>query len=234
LFNDGDTGLDTVISARNEKESIVHSEQLKDEGSQVTWVSEKDASLVFGPLYDERLRIDRIVKRLDIADDLAERADLASELVRSVSRYEDTIERALFVRLEGSTDSVLEDLGRERNQLRDEMTVIHERTMGIDPRNVHSSDGQGFEETLEDVVHKLRALLLREDGQITAVLRSLGPKERQQLAENLAHTFRSASERPQPPHTAMGRFISNVHVKLDHTFEDVATPSHPGADTING
>jgi hypothetical protein len=32
----------------------------------------------------------------------------------------------------------------------------------------------------------------------------------------------------------VGRFISNAHVKLDHTFEDVATPRHPGADTING
>jgi hypothetical protein len=212
----------------------MHAEQLKDEGSQLTWLSEKDASLVFGPLYDERLRIDRIVSRLDVAEDLAERADLASELVRSVSRYEDTVERALFVRLERSAPTALEDLDRERDQLRDEMTVIHERTMGIDPRNVHTSDGQGFEDVLEDVVHKLRALLLGEDRQIAAVIRPLGPKDRQRLAEDVARTFRSASERPQPPHTAVGRFISNVHVKLDHTFEDVATPSHPGADTING
>jgi hypothetical protein len=95
------------------------------------WLSEKDAGLDFGPLQEERLRIDRIVSRLDVTDDLTERADLASELVRSVSRYEDTIERA-------------------------------------------------------------------------------------------------------PPRTAVGRFFSNAHVKLDHTFEDVATPSHPGADTING
>ena len=45
------------------------------------------------------------------------------------------------------------------------MTVIHERTMGIDSRNVHVSDGQEFEDTLEDVVHRLRALLLGEDRQ---------------------------------------------------------------------
>ena len=33
---------------------------------------------------------------------------------------------------------------------------------------------------------------------------------------------------------AFGRFLSNVRVKLDHKFEDVATPSHPGSDTIGG
>ena len=206
-------------------------EQVKDDGSQASWLSEKDASLVFGPMHDERLRIDRIVSRLDVTDDLVERADLASELVRSVSRYEDTIERALFIRLDGA---VLKELDRERDQLRELMTVIHERTMGIDPRNVHASDGQGFEDTLEDVVHRLRALLLGEDRQIAALMGSLGPEDRRQLAEDIAHTSRSASERPDPPHTALGRFISNAHVKLDHTFEDVATPSHPGADTITG
>ena len=206
----------------------------KDEGSGA-WLSEKDASLDFGPLRDERLRIDRIVGRLDVTDDLVERADLASELVRSVSRYEDTIERALFRRLEeSSAPVVLEELGRERDQLREAMTVIYDRTMGIDPRNVHSSDGQGFEDTLEDVVHRLRALLLGEDRQIAAFVESLGPEDRGRLAGHIAHTFRSASEHPQPPHTAVGRFFSNAHVKLDHTFEDVATPSYPEADTING
>ena len=45
--------------------------------------------------------IDRIADRLDVTDDLTERADLASELVRSVSRYEDTLERVLFPRMDG-------------------------------------------------------------------------------------------------------------------------------------
>jgi hypothetical protein len=198
------------------------------------WLSEKDAGLDFGPLQEERLRIDRIVSRLDVTDDLTERADLASELVRSVSRYEDTIERALLARLELSAPLVLEELGHERDQLREAMTVIHERTMGIDPRNVHASDSQGFEDTIDDVVHRLRALLLGEDRQIAALIESLGLEDRRQLVEDIVHTFRSASEQPYPPRTAVGRFFSNAHVKLDHTFEDVATPSHPGADTING
>ena len=208
--------------------------QPKDEDPAVFWLGEEDAPLIFGPLREERLRIDRIVNRLDVTDDLVERADLASELVRSVSRYEDTIERSLFGRFTESPPAVLEELDRERCQLREAMTVIHKRTMGIDPRNVHASDGQGFEDTLEDIVHRLRALLLGEDRQISALIASLGPEERQQVSGDIAHTFRSASERPNPPHTAVGRFFSNTHVKLDHKFEDVSTPSHPGADTIDG
>jgi hypothetical protein len=211
----------------------MQAETPRNEGS-AGWLSGEDASLDFGPISDERLRIDRIVNRLDVADDLVERADLASELVRSVSRYEDTLERCLFVRLEASTPAVLEELARERDQLREAMTVIHERTMGIDPRNVFASDGQGFEDTIEDVVHRLRALLLSEDRQIAVLVGSLGPEDRRLLVEETTHTFRSASEHPYPPRTAVGRFFSNAHVKLDHTFEDVATPSHPGADTING
>jgi hypothetical protein len=205
-----------------------------DEDSQVGWLSQNDAPLVFGPFYDERLRIDRIAKRLDVTGDLVERADLASELVRSVSRYEDTIERSLLDRFAESSATVLQELHRQRHDLREAMTVIHERTMGIDPRNVHASDGQVFEDTLEDVLRKLRVLLQGEDSQIDALMKSLGPEDRQQVSEDVAHVFRSASERPHPPHTTMGQFFSNAHVKLDHKFEDVSSPTHPGAGTIDG
>jgi hypothetical protein len=47
---------------------------------------DRNPEFALGPLHDERLRIDRIVDRLDLTDDLTERADLANELVRSVSR----------------------------------------------------------------------------------------------------------------------------------------------------
>jgi hypothetical protein len=125
-------------------------------------------------------------------------------------------------------------LERDREDLRVEMDEIHHRTMGIDARNVHASDGQGFENTLEAVVVKLRALLALEDRQATALLTSLGTDEREEFDKEVAHAFRSASERPRPPRTAVGRLLSNAHVKLDHTFEDVATPHHPGADTVEG
>jgi hypothetical protein len=126
------------------------------------------------------------------------------------------------------------ELDQDREALRDIMTIIHESTSGIDPRNVHASDSQGFETHLDDVLHKLQTLLTNEDRQIAALLAILGPDERREMEEDIAHAFGSASERPHPPKTTAGRFVSNVRVKLDHTFEDVSSPQHPGADTING
>ena len=191
-------------------------------------------SIDFGPFSEERARIDRITARLDVTDDLIERADLGSELVRSASRYQDTFERALLPRLEGSSQDVVDGIQNDLDPLREAMEEIHHRTMGIDPRNVHAADGQGFEDTLQAVVVGLRELLGIEDREIALFAETLSAEERGQLAEEVGHAFRSASERPRPPRTAVGRFLSNAHVKLDHTLEDVATPQHPGADTLNG
>jgi hypothetical protein len=209
----------------------VQTESAKSEDGTTSGSEEAPA---LGPLVEERRRIDRITARLDDTEDLEERADLGSELVRAISRYEDTFERALLPHLEGSNDQVLGELDRDRDTLREAMDDIHQRTMGIDPRNVHTSDGQGFENSLAAVVAGIRALLVVEDREVGALLSSLGADQRQELAEEVAKAFGSASERPRPPRTAVGRFISNAHVKLDHTLEDVATPHHPGADTVNG
>jgi hypothetical protein len=54
-------------------------------------------------------------------------------------------------------------------------------------------------------------------------MEGLGSEERSELVEEVVHTFRSASERTGPPRTAVGRVLSNAHIKLDHTLEDVAT-----------
>jgi hypothetical protein len=196
--------------------------------------SNGSASPVFGPFSEERARIDRITSRLDVTEDPSERADLGSELVRSISRYEDTFERAFLPHLDGSDQGLLDQMERNREELREAMDDIHQRTMGIDPRNVHASDGQGFEDTLTAVVVRVRALLPTEDREIDALLQTMSSEDRLRLVDEVERTSKSASERPQPPRTAVGRFISNAHVKLDHTLEDVATPHHPGADTING
>jgi hypothetical protein len=188
----------------------------------------------FGGFSEERERIDRITQRLDQTEDLTERADLGSELVRSISRYEDTFERALLPHMQHPGSGVLKRLENTREELRVAMDEIHQRTMGIDPRNVHASDGQGFEDTLEAVVRKVRALLEVEDREIATLIGSLPARERREMIDKVRHAFESASERPRPPRTAFGRFISNAHVKLDHTLEDVATPRHPGADTVKG
>ena len=193
-----------------------------------------EEGLMFGGFSEERLRIDRILDRLDVTEDLIERADLGSELVRAVSRYEDTFERAIRPRLEGADPHRLDALDRDREALREVMDDIHQRTMGIDPRNVHAADGQGFEDTLSDVAVKAKTLMMLEDKEIASLVASPDVSQRSELADAVLHAYRTASERPRPPRTAVGRLLSNAHVKLDHTLEDVSTPRHPGEDTVNG
>jgi hypothetical protein len=189
----------------------------------------------FSPLDDERSRIERILDRLETTENLTERANLGSELVRSVSRYEDTLERVAWPLASESNTSALQQLADDRETLRNEMVVIQERTTHVDPRNVHVSDPQGFEDALEGVAQRVRAILPEEDRQITIIEAALGsPDEREEFTTSLAHALHHASERPNPPGTALGRAAANMSVKLDHVFRDASTSEHLGDDTING
>ena len=193
-----------------------------------------NAPAFLAPLDDERARIERILGRLDETTDLTERADLGSELVRSASRYEDTLERGVWSTLPDPPPAAVAGLEDDRAALREVMVTIHEATMHVDPRNVHAPDPQGFEDALSDVCVRLRALLAKEDRAVADLAAQDTPEVSAQRTEAVARAFKHASERPVPPKTAIGRFVANANVKLDHTFEDVATPQHPGADTIDG
>lgn len=189
---------------------------------------------VIEPLSPDRARIERIVRRLHETDVPAERADLGSELVRAMSRYEDTLERSLLPRLRGVvSDDEIYAQEQRREMLREAMSVVHRRTMHIDPRNVHAGDPDGFEQALDDVVRCVEEQLPAEDKALERLVEKTPPDERDRLSRAVAAAAKRASERPRPPRTAVGRMFANANVKLDHAFEDVATPHHPGADVID-
>ncbi len=62
---------------------------------------------------------------------------------------------------------------QDLEELREAMEYIHERTMHIDPRNVHASDGQKFEDTLQTVIMKAGEVLPIEDRQIAGLMEPL-------------------------------------------------------------
>jgi hypothetical protein len=186
----------------------------------------------FSPLIDERDRIDRILERLDNSDVLAERADLGSELVRSTSRYEDALERIAWPASSDPNSVELQELAEERQTLRDGMVVIQKRTQHMDARNVHASDPQGFEDALEEVIRQIRAIRVKEDPLLELVDATLITSDlREHFTSDIARAIRHASERPNPPKTAVGRTLANINVKLDRNAQDVSTPQHPAADT---
>ena len=194
--------------------------------------------LYTGPLLvllDDRARIDRILNRLDITEDLTERADLASELVRAASRHEDVVERAVLPALEGRTNvSLLEQLATQRDELRQAMDYIHHRTQHLAPRNAHAGDAQGLEDAIDDVADRLTILLKDEDAQVVGLVRDLDPSAKLALEKAVKKALRHAAERPKPARTAIGRIASNMATKLDYVIEDASTPAHPGAETIDG
>jgi hypothetical protein len=186
-------------------------------------------------LLDDRARIDRILNRLDVTDDLIERADLASELVRAASRHEDVVERAVLPALDGRTnDGLLVQLATQRDELREAMDYIHHRTQHLAPRNAHAGDAQGLEDAIDDVAERLRALLKDEDADVIALVPDLDPPAQLALEKVVKRALRHAAERPKPARTPIGRIASNIATKLDHVFEDASTPGHPGAETIDG
>src|ERR1700722_6031801 len=96
-------------------------------------------------LVDDRARIERILDRLEITEDLPERADLASELVRAASRHEDVVERAVLPALAGMADEgALQRLATKRAALRKAMDYVHHRTQHMAARNAHAGDAQGL------------------------------------------------------------------------------------------
>jgi len=208
-----------------------------------TFASAEDAgagidALYAGPvlvLLDDRARIDRILNRLDLTEDLTERADLASELVRAASRHEDVVERAVLPALDGRTnDGLLVQLATQRDELREAMDYIHHRTQHLAPRNAHAGDAQGLEDAIDDVAERLRALLKDEDADVIALVPDLDPPAQLALEKVVKRALRHAAERPKPARTPIGRIASNIATKLDHVFEDASTPGHPGAETIDG
>jgi hypothetical protein len=134
------------------------------------------------PLLDDLARIERILDRLEITEDLTERADLASELVRAASRHEDVVERAVLPGLVGSTDeTALRRLATKRAELRKAMDYIHHRTQHLAPRNAHAGDAQGLEDAIFEVTEMLRAILSDEDTNVIARVQLLGPLAQENL-----------------------------------------------------
>ncbi len=188
-----------------------------------------------GALREDYARIERILDRLEITEDLPERADLASELVRAASRHEDVMERAVLPALAGRIDErAQERLATERDELREAMDYIHHRTQHMTPRNAHTGDAQALEDAIFDVTERLRVILSDEGNDVIAFVDLLNPSAQEALKKSVERASRNAAERPKRARTSLGRIASNIATKLDHLFEDASTPAHPGAKTIDG
>lgn len=166
--------------------------------------------------------------------DLPERADLAHELVRAASRYRDVMGRVVAPSVDGSRTApfLLAD-DSDQSELVAAMEGVLKRTKHLDPRNAHTGDPQGLEDAIAVMESGLRQRLELEDQVLPRLVQGLSPQARAELRRETAHALPSASQHPHLARTKVGRAIRNLGIKLDHAFEDVATPSHPGERTVH-
>lgn len=136
---------------------------------------------------------------------------------------------------------VLEPLAEDRARIERivaRLEVTDDRTERADLAAELSRPASRYEHTVEHVLadHPQadgapRLEPQREDlRDALSMVGSAGEEDRAAIGEQVRKAMKTASERPHPPLTSVGRIVS----KLDHTPEDVANPRHTGADTIEG
>ncbi len=182
------------------------------------------------PLRAERDRLLQIIDEVVATDDPTTRADLGAELVRTCSRYEDVKDRCVYPALEkaGTPAQTLSAIRRDEAPIRDAMEVIRKRTLHMTPANVHADDPEGFDHALEGLVDCLESHLGREERDLFPLLDELSTDAATELADDVTHALKHASEKPKPSHNPVGRAIGNLGAALERTVEDASTPRHPG------
>lgn len=183
------------------------------------------------PMQDDRDQLVSIVDELDAALEGERRADLAGELVRFAARYEDVMERAVYpVLADRLGDGDLRRLEEDGARVREALADVRGHTRHVKPINVHLADPEGFERAVDDLVAMVRRSLEHESDDLLPLVEQLGPDARDDLRRRVARAVSRASEHPKPPRNPVARAIVNIEEKLDRTFEDASTTSHPAVD----
>jgi hypothetical protein len=194
-----------------------------------------DVPAVLEPLKANRRELYAIVDLLDQESDPTARADIATELVGSSARYEDTMDRAVYPALRKVSKDLPELDRAEAEQLaiRDALADLRKRTQNVKPSNVHASDPDGFEELLDRLVDSIRMHLDHEDEMLFPLLDQLDGAEADGLRNAVEEAVAHASTLPHPPRSSVGRAVAGAIDKLNRSGHDQSTVSHPEVDQLH-
>jgi hypothetical protein len=190
---------------------------------------------VLEPLADDRNRLFTILDLLEENKDPVVRADLASELVGTCSRYEDVKARVVYPALERVAGEK-EELARgeeDRRSVRDALATIRERTLHVKPADVHWEDPDGFEAALDALVTLIRIHVEHEDEILFPALVELDSERRSHLRGEVEKGVAHASTYPNPPKHLFGRAVIAVIERLERGPQDEADPWHPGVALLD-
>jgi hypothetical protein len=189
---------------------------------------------VLEPMAEDRRQLFTILDLLEKNEDHVVRADLASELVGTCSRYEDVKERVVYPALERliGEEGELERGEDDRQGVRDALLAIRKQTLHVKPAYVHLDD-PGFEDTLNHLVELIHAHVEHEDEILFPALSALNAEERESLRSEVTHGVAHANTYPNPPRHLLGRAIVAAIEKLERGLSDESTPWHPGIELLD-
>jgi len=190
---------------------------------------------VLEPLAADRKRLFTILDLLKRNEDPVVRADLASELVGTCSRYEDVKARVIYPALErvAGEQGELARGEADRTSVREALAEIRERTLHVNPADVHWEDPDGFEAVLDELITLIHAHVEHEDEILFPALTELDADERSRLRSEVEDGVAHASTYPNPPKHLLGRAVVAVIEKLERGPQDEADPWHPGVELLN-
>jgi len=190
---------------------------------------------VLEPLAEDRRRLFTILELIVENEDPVVRADLASELVGTCSRYEDVKERVVYPALE----RLLVDHGElergedDRAALRGALASLRKRTLHVKPAYVRWEDPEGFDALLTRLVATIRAHVEHEDHVLFPALARLDAGKRVELRSEVERGVKHASTYPNPPKNLLGRAILAIIERLELGLDDESTPFHPGVELLD-
>jgi hemerythrin-like domain-containing protein len=189
---------------------------------------------VLEPMAEDRRQLFTILDLLEKNEDHVVRADLASELVGTCSRYEDVKERVVYPALARLIDDEgeLQQGEDDRQAVRDALLAIRKQTLHVKPAYVHLDDPD-FDDTLNHLVELIHAHVDHEDEVLFPALAALNAEERVSLRSEVERGVAHASTYPNPPRHLLGRAIVAVIEKLERGLDDESTPWHPGIELLD-
>lgn len=188
----------------------------------------------FESLTDEWAVSVEMLNELERSNDGVVRADLASEVIQHLARYENAKSDAVYPVLRESLGNVgeLEEAARYEQGLRMAMTEIRDRTRHVKPMNAHADDPEGLEHAIDGLVAAARAELGHDEEAIFPLAGAVPERARQRLAERLPAAMERASSQPSPSQNPIGRIVAEISERLERRLSDQSTPYHPGIDQV--
>ncbi len=162
------------------------------------------------------------------------RADIANEIVESVSRYENVKHDVLYpwLRKTGRQAAQLDRAERDQHDVRRALVNIRNRMHNVKPVNAHASDPEGLENSVEVLVDSVRSHLRHEDQELLPMVERLDASEAKELGDKIEIAAAHASGHPDPPHNRLGRKLMSLGETAERVLHDQSTPWHPGLDRV--